>query len=209
MLTPSTEYIGQLEGEVAVKAQEANSLKTENQALHEENARYRGLIETLLRHPAFTPFVEDISKDPSILLTQPQQRPSVPAPAPVPAPQQQAMKQFDFGSQMQAPKQQEMQHVGMTMIPEAPVDLSMLNINHNNNNNMSRSRSASYNNYQRPQVFSVHNLPQGPSALDIAIDAVNQSRRQSQQFDNSRHSNCNTPFGMSDDFSLYPNGSMA
>jgi hypothetical protein len=33
----------------------------------QENERYRGLIETLLRHPAFTPFINDISKDPSLL----------------------------------------------------------------------------------------------------------------------------------------------
>lgn len=67
LLTSLAEYIGQLEGEVAMKAQEASNLRGENQALMQENDRYRGLIETLLRHPAFTPFINDISKDPSVL----------------------------------------------------------------------------------------------------------------------------------------------
>jgi len=61
------EYIGQLEGEVAMKAQEAQNLRNQNTALMQENDRYRGLIETLLRHPAFTPFIQDISQDPSVL----------------------------------------------------------------------------------------------------------------------------------------------
>ncbi|KAI5208832.1 hypothetical protein AUEXF2481DRAFT_6481 [Aureobasidium subglaciale EXF-2481] len=60
------EYISQLEGEVAMKAQEANDLRVENRSLQEENGRCRRLIEVLLRHPAYAPFIEDISKDPSI-----------------------------------------------------------------------------------------------------------------------------------------------
>lgn len=201
---------------MAVKAQEANSLKTENQSLHEENARYRSLIETLLRHPAFVPFVEDISKDPSLLIPMPQhqQRQPAPTPAPAPAPasapQQQEVKPFDFSAQMQVPKQQEIQHVGMTMIPEAPVDLSMLNINNQHNNfNPNMSRRSSYNNYQQPQVFSVRDLPQGPSALDIALDAVNQSRRQEEQYDNACISNANTPYTMNDDFAHYADSDFA
>jgi hypothetical protein len=62
----TTEYISQLEGEVAVKAQEANDLRVEKRNLQEENGRCRRLIEVLLRHPAYAPFIEDISKDPSI-----------------------------------------------------------------------------------------------------------------------------------------------
>ncbi|KAI4740602.1 hypothetical protein E4T50_08968 [Aureobasidium sp. EXF-12298] len=60
------EYISQLEGEVAMKAQEANDLRVENRSLQEENGRCRRLIEVLLRHPAYAPFIEDISKDPSL-----------------------------------------------------------------------------------------------------------------------------------------------
>jgi hypothetical protein len=60
------EYISQLEGEVAMKAQEANDLRVENRSLQEENGRCRRLIEVLLRHPSYAPFIEDISKDPSI-----------------------------------------------------------------------------------------------------------------------------------------------
>jgi len=61
------EYIGQLESEIALRTQESSVLRSENSSLRQENERYRGLIETLLRHPAFTPFINDISKDPSLL----------------------------------------------------------------------------------------------------------------------------------------------
>jgi hypothetical protein len=50
-----------------MRSQEINALRVENQSVMQENERYRGLIETLLRHPAFTPFINDISKDPSLL----------------------------------------------------------------------------------------------------------------------------------------------
>jgi hypothetical protein len=56
-----------LEGELAMRSQEISALRVENQSVMQENERYRGLIETLLRHPAFTPFINDISKDPSLL----------------------------------------------------------------------------------------------------------------------------------------------
>ncbi|EMC92123.1 hypothetical protein BAUCODRAFT_276951 [Baudoinia panamericana UAMH 10762] len=77
------EYIGQLEGELAHKTQECNDLRQQNVGLLQENDRYRGLIETLLRHPAFHPFINDLSKDPSVLgmpQSQMQAPPQQPAP---------------------------------------------------------------------------------------------------------------------------------
>ncbi|TIA26859.1 hypothetical protein D6C81_00376 [Aureobasidium pullulans] len=93
------EYISQLEGEVAMKAQEANELRVENRSLEEENGRCRRLIEVLLRHPAYAPFIEDISKDPSIAgpLAQAQQ-----------------------GTAGSVPSQRQ---------GEAPLDMSLLNLN--------------------------------------------------------------------------------
>lgn len=174
------EYIGQLEGEVAMKAQESNSLRQENQALMHENERYRGLIETLLRHPAFTPFINDISKDPSVLMPpqqqhhrqqQQQQQPSV---APTPQPQQAQPQQSqqdmkpDFlnfdASQLQVPSQPqpEQQQIGLAMIPEN--DFSKLNINNFNSMNFNQ-------NYNGVNAYVVHDLPAGPHPVDLLIDS--------------------------------------
>ncbi|KAF4550560.1 BZIP-type transcription factor-like protein [Elsinoe fawcettii] len=149
------EYIGQLEGEVAAKNQECTTLKTTNDQLAEENARYRALIQTLLRHPSFTPFIEDISKDPAFIASQAQlnnrRRQSN-------APQQDASQQM--------PKH------NMNMIPEAPVDLSMLNIN----NGVPAQQNMNFD-FSQPQVFNAQSFPQGPSQLDIAMDVARQNRQ--------------------------------
>lgn len=177
------EYIGQLEGEVAMKNQEANNLRSENSALMAENDRYRGLIETLLRHPAFTPFINDISKDPSVFgmpqrqpqqqQQQQQQRPSVTPTPQHPQPQQQQQQQqetkpeylnFD-ASQLQVPQpeqqQQQQQQVGLAMIPEN--DFSKLNINGFN--------SMNFNNFQRVNAFAVTEVPTGPDPVDLLIES--------------------------------------
>ena len=169
MLTKGAEYIGQLEGEVALKAQEANTLRNENSALMQENERYRGLIETLLRHPAFTPFINDISKDPSVLgvpqqhQSQHQEQQHQPSMTPTPqhpqpqqqqqqAPQQDSKPDFmNFdASQLQIPQQQHQQQqqseqVGLAMIPEN--DFSKLNINGFN--------SMNFNNFHSVNAFAV------------------------------------------------------
>ena len=170
LLTHITEYIGQLEGEIAVKVQEASGLRTENAALISENDRYRGLIETLLRHPAFTPFINDISKDPSVL-GLPQQRPQVqaqqqqqqaPVHQPTPQPQQQQTQQqqhqqhqasvMDFdASQLHIPQPSEQQQqIGLAMIPEE--NFSKLNIN-------TYQPSINFNSFQSVNAYAVIDVP--------------------------------------------------
>ncbi|KAK4504891.1 hypothetical protein PRZ48_002854 [Zasmidium cellare] len=177
------EYIGQLEGEVAMKTQESNSLRQENQALMHENERYRGLIETLLRHPAFTPFINDISKDPSVLMPpqlqqhrqQQQQQQQQQSVAPTPQPQQaqpqqqsQADMKPDFlnfdASQLQVPSQSqpEQQQIRLAMIPEN--DFSKLNLN--NFNSMDYSQ-----NYNGVNAYVVQDLPAGPDPVDLLIES--------------------------------------
>lgn len=153
------EYIGQLEGEVAVKSNECNDLRTQNRALMEENARSRAFIERLLRHQAFTPFLEELSRDESL-----QQKPAMPTlsstPTPAPAAARPDMSSFQT-QQFGGMSQPENTQIGMTLIPETQLDLSMLNINNSNNNNWGINNMNSFN-FQQPQVFAVMELPEGP-----------------------------------------------
>jgi hypothetical protein len=56
-----SEYIGQLEGEVAAKTTESNELRVQNQALLEENARLTDLTRMLLSSPHFSSFLNDLA----------------------------------------------------------------------------------------------------------------------------------------------------
>lgn len=116
----------------------------QNQALVEENVRSRAFIEKLLHHPAFTPFLEDLSRDESINNKMPMAAPAPQSVAPTPAPQQQFAQQQNL-------------QVGMTLIPETPLDLSMLNINGN------YPMTNGFNNFPQPQVFAVMEVPAGPA----------------------------------------------
>ncbi|TKA70474.1 hypothetical protein B0A55_10852 [Friedmanniomyces simplex] len=177
------EYVGQLEGEVALKAQEAASLRQENTALLQENDCYRGFIETLLRHPAFTPFINDISKDPAVpgmsqqqtqhLLApqQQQQQQSQPSATPVQqrAQPQQTMQQPDVkpeylnfdASQLEIPcqqqNQQQQQQIGLAMIPEE--NFGKLNLN-------GFQQSMNFNSYG-VNAYAVTEVPTGPDPIDL------------------------------------------
>jgi hypothetical protein len=143
----------------------------------EENERYRSLIETLLRHQAFQPFIQDISKDPSVLLPQrqhqpqPQQhQPSITPTQQHPQPQQQQQgppqqdSKPDFlnfdASQIQIPQSQPEQ-VGMAMIPEN--DFSKLNINGFN--------AMNFNGFQRVNAFAVTDVPGGPDPVNLLVES--------------------------------------
>lgn len=156
------EYIGQLEGEVAVKTNECNELRTQNRALMEENARSRAFIERLLRHQAFTPFLEELSRDES-LEAKPAMSTLSGSTTPTPAPVRKdasAYQNQQFGAMSQP-------QVGMTLVPETPLDMSMLNLN---SNSWAMSNGSSSFNYQQPQVFAVTELPAGPSnPLDMDV----------------------------------------
>ena len=163
-----------------MKTQESNNLRSENAALMQENERYRGLIETLLRHPAFTPFINDISKDPSVLgvpqqhqpqprqqqqpSVTPTQQPSQPQQQQAPPPQQDSKPEFlNFdASQLQIPQQQQRtEQVGLAMIPEN--DFSKLNIN--------GFHTMNFNNFQRVNAFAVTDVPKGPDPVNLLIES--------------------------------------
>lgn len=126
----------------------------------DENARSRAFIEKILRHPAFHPFLEDLSRDESIT------KPSA-APAPTPAPARRDSSIYGLAQQphLQAPSHhQTNSHVGMTLIPETPLDMSLLNLG----NTWTMPNGLPFT-FQQPRVFAVTELPEGPAApLDVA-----------------------------------------
>lgn len=137
------EYIGQLEGEIAVKVNENTDLRNQNRALMEENTRLSDLTRMLLSSPSFSGFLDTLASNPAAAQTaqavqqQPQQVEQQ-------QPQQRVRKDINpYAAQQQ---QMQQQHIGMTMIPEQTMDFSMLDLN------------GTYS-YQ-PQVFSVLSLPE-------------------------------------------------
>lgn len=141
----TTEYISQLEGEIAVKVNENTDLRTQNRALMEENTRLSDLTRMLLSSPSFSGFLDTLSQNPAAV------QQSAPAPAPQPQVERQARKDVN----PYAHGQMQQQHIGMTMVPEQTMDFSMLDIN----------AEGGYS-YQ-PQVFSVLSMPE--TVLDASI----------------------------------------
>jgi len=152
------EYISQLEGELAQKVNEANEYKRINMNLMDENARFKALAQKLLAHPAFLPFMKDISQDPALADSF----------AAVANPSQQQMpKDLDpyTASQQYSQSNNDVQ-IGMTLIPEMPVDLSALNLG-NNNWSIPASRPP-MNQYMQPQVFAVTQVPEPAEQIDFS-----------------------------------------
>ncbi|GAB7341685.1 hypothetical protein MBLNU457_g0029t1 [Dothideomycetes sp. NU457] len=177
------EYIGQLEGDLAIKDKECSTLKSHNSALTEENERYRALIQTLLRHPSFTPFLDDISKDPAFISSQQTRQPqpqqaSTPAPS-VPSSTQSQPQNVQSQKNNQRPMhnvKHEGQPRNLSTISEAPVDLSLLNLNHANGNFAQQQQQQNMPfDFSQPQIYAAHQIPQGPSPLDLTLDLVKQN----------------------------------
>lgn len=117
----STGYITQLEGEVASKANEVGELKSQNRILSDQNSQLTQLTQTLLRHPAFASFLEDLSHDPSLLAsTQALAQAST-----------SALRQPQVVVKQEPVAQQNL-HIGMSMIPDSSLDFSMLNLGSRN-----------------------------------------------------------------------------
>jgi hypothetical protein len=156
------EYIGQLEGELSVKTNEANELKLQNRALMEENARFRALSEKLLSHAAFRPFLDEISRDPELAQSLSKISGSSRQSA-TPTPQtHKDVDPYSAGSQQFMPQQN--QHVGMVMMPEPQIDFSSLNLG----GNSWGVPSAGMNNFQQHQVFAVLEVPEPAEPIDVA-----------------------------------------
>lgn len=137
------EYIGQLEGEIAVKVNENNDLRAQNRALMEENTRLSDLTRMLLSSPSFSGFLDTLSQNPA------GQQQAASTPAPVQQQQERKVrKDINPYAAQQQMQQLQQPHIGMTMIPEQHMDFSMLDLN-----------SDGGFTYQ-PQVYSVLSLPE-------------------------------------------------
>jgi hypothetical protein len=108
----------------------------------DENTRLSDLTRMLLSSPSFSGFLDTLATNPAAAQTaqavqQPQQQVEQ---------QQQPQRQVRKDVNPYA-AQQQMQHIGMTMIPEQTMDFSMLDLNND---------TFSY----QPQVFSVLSMPE-------------------------------------------------
>ncbi|EXJ61807.1 hypothetical protein A1O7_02237 [Cladophialophora yegresii CBS 114405] len=120
------EYISQLEGEVATKVQEANDLRVQNQQLREENNRLTDLTRMLLSSQAFSGFLQELSQSG---LPPPNLQKNIQQPKPVqaqPQSQSQPMKKDVSSSAASQQLQNQPPQIGMALIPETPVDFSVL-----------------------------------------------------------------------------------
>jgi hypothetical protein len=102
----------------------------------EENTRLSDLTRMLLSSPSFSGFLDTLSQNPAAAQQV----------APAPVQQQQQVERKVRKDVNPYSAQQNMQQIGMTMIPEQHMDFSMLDLN-----------SESF--YQ-PQVFSVLSMPE-------------------------------------------------
>ncbi|KAM0285833.1 hypothetical protein ACHAQH_001295 [Verticillium albo-atrum] len=145
------EYITQLEAEIANKVSENGDLRMQNHALMEENKRLSDLTRMLLTSPSFSTFLDHLSNNPQAIPHQAAQVPIKPE-------QRQAEKaQAHKDSNPYAAQQsQQQQQIGMAMIPEQNMDLSMLNLNNDSFN-------------FQPQVYAVLETPEMPATIDADI----------------------------------------
>lgn len=155
------EYIGQLEGEIATKAQEADDLKAENEALKAENTRLTDLTRMLLSSSAFSSFLNDLSTNPTSI-----------APATTPASAASTLghqqpptihKDANPHQRQLQPLSQSSAQVGMTLIPDTTMDFSVFDPT---NTTWGANMDFGFSN---TQVFAVTELPEGPTIDNVDI----------------------------------------
>ena len=152
------EYIGQLEGELAAKAAEADDLRTKNEALMNENAQLHELTRSLLSSPAFSEFLKEAGAQAPASAPATTQTPVVKS-EPTPQPTKKDINPNAAVTQSSQSQQFDTPFIGMTMIPEHPVDLNAYETNTD-----SWANNMDFSLYDQ-QVFAVTSLPEGP-ALD-------------------------------------------
>ncbi|KAI9846639.1 MAG: hypothetical protein M1838_001216 [Thelocarpon superellum] len=167
------EYIGQLEGEIAARTNEASDLKAENAALREENTRLSDLTRMLLSSSAFSTFLDDLSTNgmrPSSMPAPATAEASAPAEVVKPNTRKDADPFTVAQQQLHTPPRTDAQ-VGMTLVPDHTLDFSSLDLEGNGNWALGDMGNASWG-INAPQVFSVLDVPQGPAVDQIDTAAL-------------------------------------
>lgn len=159
-----TEYIGQLEGEIAAKAAEADELRAKNQELMSENTRLTDLTRMLLASEAFSSFLNELSgTGGQVGTTSAPSEEQAPVPK-VEEPQREPPKDINPhqpSSHMQ-PSQTDAQ-VGMTPMPETYTSFSTMNTAWADNMD-----SGLYD----AQVYAVTSMPEGPTLDQLTTDVL-------------------------------------
>ncbi|KAL8927589.1 MAG: hypothetical protein Q9172_001299 [Xanthocarpia lactea] len=156
------EYIGQLEGEIAVKTAEADELRAKNQALTSENTRLTDLTRMLLESPAFSAFLDEMSGAEKHTSRRPQQEIAAPK---VEESHQNHPKDVDpHQPSQQVQSEQDDAQVGLALLPESYINF--------NTGNTTWAENIEYGLYDA-QVYAVTSMPEGP-AVD-QLDAVSLS----------------------------------
>jgi len=149
------EYIGQLEGEIAAKSQEANDMRAQNEQLREENNRLTDLTRMLLSSHAFSGFLQELSQSglpaPNTQTNTQQQKQAA---RPQPKPRRKDVSSIDTSHQIQSQQPQ----IGMALIPEVPIDLSAFQ--------PSSAWMTALPSSSDFQVYAVTDLPEAP-ILDL------------------------------------------
>jgi len=144
------EYITQLEAEIANKVSENSDLRAENRRLAEENRNLSNLTRMLLASSSFSELLDQMSTNPTAFQQSTDSQPQ--------SSEQERRQVPKDVNPYAGPAPGGNQHIGMAMIPEPSMDMSMLSIDHS---------EATYN-YQ-PQVFAVLETPEMPSSIDTAL----------------------------------------
>ncbi|CAF9918773.1 hypothetical protein IMSHALPRED_004410 [Imshaugia aleurites] len=169
-----TEYIGQLEGEIAVKVSEADELRAKNEELVAENTRLTDLTRMLLSSPAFSSFLNDLSGTgvpasmPEITRSHSQTSASRPQSA---APRKDVNP--NQATPRPAPSQTANTHVGMTVIPEE--NRFQYNATESANNGWTDS-NMDFGGLYDAQVYAVTELPQGPAVDSMSFAMLHGKR---------------------------------
>jgi hypothetical protein len=149
-----SEYIGQLEGEVAQKAAECDQLRARNRHQAEQIAQLTNLTRSMLAHPAFATFAEDMSNDPNILSsTTSASTSNTSATSTSTKVKQESSKSSSSKQQTSQPQQQEQQQQKQQAQQQTmrdSMDFSMHNLGSSHWNNV---------NFQQPTVMAVYELP--------------------------------------------------
>ena len=161
------EYIGQLEGEIAAKASEADDLRAKNEELVAENTRLTDLTRMLLSSPAFSTFLNDLSGSGASASMPELSRVQSQTPASRP---QSATPRKDVNPNQSTPRPTSSQNtnaqVGMTMIPE---ETSFQYRATESANNGWTDSNMDFGGLYDAQVYAVTEVPQGPAVDSMSF----------------------------------------